>query len=729
MTPDSDRPGSADLREVAVLLPYALPGPYSYLSEADVGKGDYVLAPLGPRNVIGVVWGEGTGEVAREKLRPIAVKFDAPPMPAVHREFIDWVAAYTMAAPGAVLRMVLRVPEALGAARERLGVRRGGPLPPRMTEQRQRVIEVAGDDFAWPIADLAEEAGVSPGVVRGLVDCGTLEACGLPAMAPFDIPDSGARGPDLSDEQRDGADRLRAAQRAGVFSVTLLDGVTGSGKTEVYLEMVAEALAQGRQVLVLLPEIALTGQFIERIEARFGSRPAEWHSAVGPRERERVWRGIADGTAPIVVGARSALFLPFADLGLIVVDEEHESAFKQEDGVHYHARDMAIVRASLGQIPIVLSSATPSLETLYNVDRGRYGLVTLADRHGVAELPEIGIIDMRKAEIERGKWLSVPLREAVAATLEAGEQALLFLNRRGYAPLTLCRTCGFRLQCPNCDAWLVEHRFRRHLLCHHCGHQAPIPEACPSCGAEDSLVACGPGVERLAEEVAPDFGAARIAVLSSDLMRGEVLRTALAAMAAGEIDLAIGTQLVAKGHHFPGLTLVGVVDADFGLGTGDPRAGEHTYQLLRQVAGRAGRAEKPGRALIQTYQPENPLMQALLSGDPATFYAHEHRARELAGLPPYGRLAGIVVTGSTEGQVADFARALSRAVPAAEHVRVLGPAPAPIAFLRGRHRVRFLVKSIRDFNMQDFVRRWLDAGPRPRGDLRLTIDIDPQSFM
>ncbi len=737
MTSDSDAlpalfaSPEEETEEVEVLLPYAMPGPYSYLAPAGqgIGPGSYVRVPLGPRDVIGVVWAPGSGQVEAGKLRAVAEAFEAPPMPDVHRKFIDWVADYTLSPAGAVMRMTLRVPAALGPPRERSGVRLEGPPPKRLTPQRARVLDVAGEGLAWPVADLAEEAGVTTGVVRGLVDAGTLVSIPMPALEPFERPDPANPGVELSDDQRRAADELVARVRDGGYTVSLLDGVTGSGKTEVYLEAVAAALEADRQVLVLLPEIALTAQFIDRIENRFAAAPAEWHSGLRPRERERVWRGVADGSVRIVVGARSALFLPYPDLGLIVVDEEHEPAFKQEDGVHYHARDMAVVRASLGAFPIILSSATPSLESLYNVDRSRYHGVALKARHGSAVLPDVTTIDMRSAETQKGKWLSEPLRAALSETLEAGEQSLLFLNRRGYAPLTLCRTCGHRLQCPNCDAWLVEHRFRRHLMCHHCGHQVPIPDQCPSCSSEGTLVACGPGVERLAEEVLEDFPDRKIAVLSSDLLRGTSLRDTLAAMAAGEIDIAIGTQLVAKGHHFPGLTLVGVVDADIGLGTGDPRAGERTYQLLRQVAGRAGRADKPGRALIQTYQPENPLMQALISGDREQFYAYERRAREIAGLPPYGRLAALIISSSKVDDAQAFARSLARAAPQAQDVRVLGPAPAPIAFLRGRHRVRFLVKTVRDFNIQGFLQQWLGAGPKPRGDLRLVVDVDPQSFL
>jgi primosomal protein N' (replication factor Y) len=490
----------------------------------------------------------------------------------------------------------------------------------------------------------------------------------------------------------------------------------------------ATALAAGAQVLLLLPEIALTAPFLARVETRFACEPAQWHSDMRPRERERVWRGVADGSARIVVGARSALFLPWKKLGLIVVDEEHESAYKQDDGVPYHARDMAVLYGAIGRFPVVLSSATPSLESLVNVDRGRYGVVKLKDRHGRPELPEVGLIDMKTVKLEPGTWISDPLFASVTATLAAGDQALLFLNRRGYAPLTLCRACGHRLECPNCAASLVEHRFRRQLMCHHCGHLEPMPQACPHCKTEGKMVPVGPGIERLAEEAAARFPGARIAILSSDLSRGTLLRDALRDVEKGEYNLVIGTQLVAKGHHFPHLTLVGVVDADLALESSDPRGGERTWALMAQVAGRSGRGSKPGRAMIQTYLPEHPLMQALKKGDRDGYLDQERIIRENAGLPPYGRLAAIIISGADAPSTERFAKALGSLVPLAEGVTVLGPAPAPIALVRGRHRWRFLVKARREVNIQDFLRVWL-KDVKPKGSLHLAVDVDPYNFL
>jgi primosomal protein N' (replication factor Y) len=512
--------------------------------------------------------------------------------------------------------------------------------------------------------------------------------------------------------------------------VILIDGVTGSGKTDVYFEAIAGAMRQGRQSLILMPEIALTGAVLDRFAARFGVRPAAWHSGISGRRRERLFAGIASGEVSVVAGARSALFLPYPALGLIVVDEEHEGAYKQEDGVCYHARDMAIVRGRLEGAPVLLASATPSIETRVNVSRGRYKRVALPERYGGRLLPDITAIDLRRDPPPPGRFLSPALVAEVQRTIEAGDTALLFLNRRGYAPLTLCHSCGHRFSCKNCSAWLVEHRFRRALMCHHCGHVERMPEACVACGSVDSLVPCGPGVERVAEEVAHLFPEQRRIVLSSDFPGGaERLRRELESVAKGEADIVIGTQLVAKGHNFASVTLVGVLDADIGLTSGDPRAAERTFQLLQQVTGRAGRGAKPGRGLVQTYQPEHPVIAALISGEAERFYREETAARERAGLPPFGRLASLIVSAAKRDEAEEHGRALARAVEPESGVVVLGPAEAPLALIRGRFRFRLLVKTTREVDLQAYLREWLFRTSKPRGSVRVTVDVDPQSFL
>ncbi|MBL8708096.1 MAG: primosomal protein N' [Rhodospirillaceae bacterium] len=712
---------------VGVLLPLALFQPYDYLVPAEINlvRGDFVTVPLGRRHVTGVVWGAALGDVDPAKLKPVAARLGMPPLPAISCDFIDWVAQYCMAPVGAVLRMAMSVPDAFLPERALKAWALGDPAAAKATPTRQRVLDVLRDQPPLPPTELARAAGVSVGVIAEMGRVGLLRAETLALPRPFGTPDAAMLGPTLSSAQGDAASTLAELQPG----VTLIDGVTGSGKTEVYFEAIAATLRAGRQALVLVPEIALTPQWLTRFERRFGALPAQWHSELTGLARRLTWRGVLDGSAKVVVGARSALFLPYRDLGLVIVDEEHESAFKQEEGVIYQARDMAVVRGHLAKIPVVLASATPSLETLVNVETGRYRALHLPDRHGGATLPAIHLIDLRRDKPARQSWIAPSLRAELEQTLAAGEQALLFLNRRGYAPLTLCRTCGHRLQCPRCTAWLVEHRFHQKLMCHHCGFEAPMPPACPACQSEASFAACGPGVERLAEEAAALFPEARRLVLTSDTVTGPAKAEALMKMVAErEVDLVIGTQIIAKGHNFPHLTLVGVIDADLGLHGGDLRAAERTYQLMSQVAGRAGRGEKPGRVFLQTYDPDRAVMRALKSGARDAFMAAEAEDRREAGMPPFGRLAALILSGRDEAAVTARARDLARSAPHRDGVTVLGPAPAPMALLRGRHRIRFLLKTRRDIAPQAVLRAWLKGQKFP-GDLRLQIDIDPYSFM
>ncbi len=692
--------------------------------------GDVVMVPLNRREEYGVIWdGPAHGApVSGNRLRPLTAIVDTPPMREDLRRLVDWMAAYTLSPPGDVLRMMLRVLRPETALT--LGWRRAeAPPETRLTDARRRVLDRLAQSEPRPMADLIKTAGVSTSVVRGMADLGLLTAEPMPLPEPFHPPDPAFLIPDLSPDQDNVALTLRQLVTAHAFSVTLLDGVTGSGKTEVYLEAIAEAVRAGRQALILLPEIALSSQWLSRFTRRFGTAPAVWHSDLTSRVRRATFRAVAAGRAPVVVGARSALFLPFPDLGLVVVDEEHETSFKQTDGVVYHARDMAVVRARLCAAPAILVSATPSLETVANVEAGRYTRLRLPTRHGGAIMPRIEALDLREDPPERGHFLAPRLVAAIRDTIARGEQAMLFLNRRGYAPLTLCRRCGHRMQCPNCTAWLVEHRALKQLRCHHCGHNAPIPDLCPACAAPASLTAVGPGVERITEESVEQFPGARRLVMASDTMPGpHAAAEAARAIEAREVDLIIGTQIVAKGWHFPHLTLVGVVDADLGLAGGDLRAAERTVQLLHQVAGRAGRAEAPGHVLLQTFSPEHPVMQALIQGDLEAFMDSEAAIRKPGHWPPYGRLAAVIVSAETAAAADALARAVGLAAPCIDGVVILGPAPAPMAILRGRHRRRLLLKARREIPVQPIMRAWLEQVAVPRGG-RVDVDIDPISFL
>ena len=715
-----------------ILFPLPLPEPFDY--DIPVGltveEGSYVRAPLGTHERLGVVW-EVTEKGQDRDLKALSEVLPTPPMPAAMRRFISFCAKYNVAGPGQVLGMALRARGGLSPSPTQTVYALTGHRTNRMTPAREKVLTAAQQVGPASAADLARAAGVSSSVIKGLAETGSLAAETRATDQPYPAPDPNRDGHDLTAEQAAAGETLKAAVRAGGYAPFLLDGITGSGKTEVYFEAIAETLRAdpSAQILVLLPEIALTQAVFDRFEARFGAGPAPWHSSLSDQQRRRTWREVAHGRAQIVTGARSALFLPFANLKLIIVDEEHDSSFKQEDGVRYHARDMAVMRAKLEQAMVILASATPALETVVNAEAGRYQRLKLSARPGAARLPDMSLVDLRSNTPEKGNWLSPVLAKAIVETHAKGEQSLLFLNRRGYAPLVICKSCGERLKSPGTESWLTEHRYTNRLVCHLTGWSMPKPDNCPMCGAKDSLMGVGPGVERVAEEVRVLLPDAHVEIFSSDTaMGGEATRGIVERMASSEIDVLVGTQIVAKGHNFPNLTLVGVVDADSGLQGGDLRAGERTYQLLSQVAGRAGRAERPGQALIQTYQTENPAMQALAAGDRDGFLQIERDVREELTLPPFGRMAAMVLSAPDPAMAKEIGLLAGKAAPHGDGVTVYGPAPAPISILRGRHRLRFLITAPREIDLSAYMAVWLKGLKLPSA-ARVAVDIDPYSFL
>ena len=715
-----------------VLLTQAL-GPLDYRlpDSMDAKPGCVVIVPLGPRKLAGVIWDDGVfGDEAVDatRLRAVLEVVECPPVGPGLRRLADWVADYYLTSHAAVLRMVLASSAALSPAGTITEYRRTEHEPARMTPQRAAALD-ALEGAQGLVRELAAEAGVSDAIIRGLIKTGAFEPVTISVDTPFPEPIPDFHQPELSEAQAAAAQSMVEAVRAEKFDPIVLDGVTGSGKTETYFEAVAEAVRLNKQVLVLLPEIALTQPFLKRFTARFGVEPAVWHSNMRSTQRRRVWRAVADGSAKVLVGARSALFLPFANPGLIIVDEAHETSFKQEDGVRYHARDVAVMRGKMQGFPVILASATPALESRYMVSIGRYRELAIPSRFGSAKLPTIRAIDLTIDAPERQHWIAPTLLNAVAARIERGEQSLLFLNRRGFAPLTLCRTCGHRFQCPNCTSWMVEHRLVRRLACHHCGHVMPPPDECPECGEKDSLVACGPGVERICDEVNRLFPAARTIVATSDtLWSPEKAADFVAKVENKTIDIIIGTQLVTKGYHFPEMTLVGIIDADLGLEGGDLRAAEKTFQQIAQAAGRAGRGEKPGEVFIQTRNPGHPVIAALVANERNSFYDAETAQRKAAGAPPFGRFAAIIISSEDEREAIDAARAIGVAAPQADGMVVYGPAPAPLAMLRGRYRQRLLVHAQRSVEVQAIIREWLGALSFPRG-VRVGVDVDPYSFL
>ncbi|MFC4292869.1 primosomal protein N' [Sphingorhabdus arenilitoris] len=721
------------MNRVRVILLTQAVGPLDYKLPAGMAAkpGSIVVVPLGPRKMVGVVWDEDAfplDPVDPKKLRAVYELVDTPPLAKGLRQLVNWAADYYITAHANILRMVLSSSSALSSAATITEYRATSRVPTRMTELRAAALDQL-EGAQGLVRELASEAGVSDAVIRGLIKAGAFEPVEVGIDTPLLLPDPDFAAPVLNNEQSAAAAAMVGAVKQQQFAPFVLDGVTGSGKTETYFEAVAAALRLGKQTLVLLPEIALTQPFLKRFEERFGTQPATWHSGMRSTQRRRVWRAVADGSAKVVVGARSALFLPYMNPGLIIVDEAHETSFKQEDGVRYHARDVAVMRGKFEGFPVILASATPALESRHMVQTGIYTGLEIPSRFGAAKLPEIKAVDLTLDAPERHHWIAPPLVQALQERIERGEQSLLFLNRRGFAPLTLCRTCGHRFQCPNCTSWMVEHRLVKRLACHHCGHVMPPPSACPECHEEDSLVACGPGVERITEEVQRLFPDARTIMATSDtLWSPEKAAEFVARVEAGAVDIIIGTQLVTKGYHFPNLTLVGVIDADLGLEGGDLRAAERTFQQIAQAAGRAGRGEKPGEVLIQTRSPAHPVIAALVDGDRDAFYDAETEMRKSAGAPPFGRYAAIIISSEDEREAIEAARAIGAAAPKADGIYVYGPAPAPLAMLRGRYRHRLLVHAQRSVDLQSMIRNWLNELNWPRG-VRVGVDVDPYSFL
>ncbi|MFT8736307.1 MAG: primosomal protein N' [Zymomonas mobilis] len=703
---------------------------YSLPEEEAVSLGHIVRIPLGPRQILGMVWEDralNQNEIADNRLRPVSKIYNFPAASSSYRKLIRWVSSYYMAPLGAVLRMGLPLSPAAIETKQTKNYYVLKQISPKLTPLRQKALEKLADEKG-SVSRLAEKADVSAAVIRSLIKLGYLAESKSDSGIELPLPDPDFDPPILSKQQSHAAELLKTSIKKATFKTFLLDGVTGSGKTEVYFEAIAQALRERKQSLILLPEIALTEPFLNRFQARFGCEPVVWHSDLSQARRRKNWQAILTEEAKVVIGARSALFLPFKSMGLIIVDEAHETSFKQEDGVCYQARDVAVMRAKFDNITVILASATPALESVMQVRLGHYQEIRLPERHGSAGLPTIHAINMAEYPLPKGRWLAPPLIKALTEAIERHEQGLLFLNRRGYAPLTLCRNCGHRIQCPHCTAWMVEHRHQGQMICHHCGFTMPVPDKCPECQKTDSLVACGPGVERIAEEATLLFPDARIETITSDtLATPKQAAEFIEKMDQGAIDIIIGTQLITKGYHFPRLTVVGVVDADIALQGGDLRASEHSFQQIAQVAGRAGRSKLDGHVFIQTYEPDMPVIQALVSGDREQFYQTELEIREITEAPPFGRYVALVISSEKQEIVEALGHKLGQIKPEVEGVEIFGPAPAPLLQLRGRYRYRFLIQAKRTAPVQKVIQKWLASLSIPPS-IRITVDVDPYSF-
>ncbi|MDR1338220.1 MAG: primosomal protein N' [Rickettsiales bacterium] len=745
---------------VKVLVPNVVNAGYDYKLTASAGLGGFARVSVMNRPYVGMIIGPGDSGLAPEKIKP-AAPVDGFQLPVTDLQWIFKMSEWTMMSPGAVLRLIANVPDAFAPPKQEqlYSVNHGEKI--RMTENRQAVLDafLSNDNEPMSAPDIQNIARVSGAVVRAMIKSGLLS----PTAFRNKEREQGTEYVDtetvvLNDEQRRAADAI--VVRDSSFAVYLLDGITGSGKTQVYFDAAWRAYAAGKSVLLMMPEIALTAQFMLRFASRFGARPVVWHSNLTAARRREIWRGVATGGIRMVVGTRSALFLPWQNLGLIVVDEEHDGSYKQEDMGNYHARDMAILRGAISKFPIVLASATPSAETIKNIRVGKYRELKLTSRFGGAQMPSIETIDMRKQKPEgyklppplegasresamgeanadtplqgRGE-LSPVLCDAIDETLKAGQQIMLFINRRGFAPIVQCKKCGWVATCQDCSVGMTYHKGRKQkseggigLLCHICGNHKPVPGVCPDCGGEISMR--GIGLEKIQEEVNAKFPNATTALVSSDTMLSrQALERLVDKMEAGEIDIVIGTQILAKGHHFPNLTLVGVVDADMGLFGADFRAGEHTFQQLFQVAGRAGRGDKPGRVMLQTYQPDHPVMRAICACDRDAFMSADMESRSKAKMPPFGNLIAIIVEAEKEPVLQKYCADLAAVAPNLSGGKIMGPIAAQVYQIRSWYRMRFLVSGDQRADLQAVVKQWLAKVKQP-ANVRVKIDVNPQNF-
>ena len=723
---------------VKVLISNIPNGGYDYRLIAPADIGTFVSVRVMNRPCVGVVWGIGDSNLPDEKIRDVSVVHDAK-LNITDLQWIKRMADWTLIPAGMVLRLIINIPDAFLPPRMEALYSFNFDSDTRMTQNRLAVMDAfsSNDNDPMTVSDIQNIAHVSAAVVRTMIKNGTLISAGEQVKTkqyePRIYQDSGDIV--LNNEQQNAADVIGRAIDNGGFSVHLLDGITGSGKTQVYFDAAWRAYKKGKSVLLMMPEIALTAQFMSRFESRFGAPPVVWHSNLTAARRRDIWHGVLSGKIKMVVGTRSALFLPWGDLGLIVIDEEHDTSYKQEDMGNYHARDMAILRAKIAGFPVVLASATPAAETIENVNVGKYTRLKLTSRFGGAQMPTITTIDLRKNrptpytanDAEQTGFLSAPMCEAISETLATGQQVMLFINRRGFAPIVQCKKCGWTATCPDCSVGMTYHKRVGKLLCHMCGRTAPLTKSCPECGTDVSMR--GVGLEKIQEEVNARFPNARTGLVSSDIITSrQALERLVHKMENGEIDIVIGTQILAKGHHFPNLTLVGVVDADMGLFGTDFRAAEHTFQQLFQVAGRAGRGSTPGRVLMQTYQPDHPVLTAICSGARDEFMAGDMAGRRAAKMPPYGQLIAIIVEGEREATLMKYCNDLAAAAPTLNGAKIMGPIAAQIYQIRNWYRMRFLVAGGATAALQPAVAHWLGKVKQP-ANIRVKIDVNPINFM
>jgi len=717
------------LKFLSVLLPINIDRPFTYSSEEKLDIGTIVKVSFGKRELYGVVW-----EADKIEKKPDNIKIKSIievvgegkdyilPKDMVY--FIKWISDYYLMPLGLVLKASLKQQFFQKKSRASYVLKINPKHQAKITEKQKIVLEEFKQNKIIDKRSLITKTGISNSIISRMIKNEIL----IEEEAHENITKI-----NLDTKIELNSDQLKAS-RALVKStknneVVLLDGITGSGKTEVYLSAVNEILHQGDQVLILLPEITLTHDFVHNLKKRYKYQIAEWNSSLTENQRRNIWFGVLNKEIKLIIGARSSLFLPFKKLGLIIVDEEHDQSYKQEDGIIYNARDMAILKSKQLNIACILSTATPSVESYDNVLQNKFQRTSLKNRFHGTQLPSIKFIDMRKADKIKESFLPVEIVEDIKANYERGEQSLLFLNRRGYSPLSICSKCGVRVDCPNCDTWLVLHKNNSQYICHKCGHTEDTNKECKSCHSQNTIVPSGRGIERVDEEIARIFPEIKRMIFSSDYLNNPTdILSALEKIKNNEIGLIIGTQLVSKGYNFPNLTYVGVLDGDFGLELSDIRSAERTYQILNQVAGRAGRMKEDSVVKILTHMPEHPIIQSITNNQKEDFYNTELAIRKSAGMPPFSRLASIIISSSDKVLLLDYVRRLDKLKNTPKNIDVFGPIEAPLSKLRKKYRMRFLIRSPKNSHIQFYIERWLKT-LKINPKIRVVVDVDPYNFL
>ena len=658
---------------VSVLLSGPFDKVFSYkinISSYEVGK--IIIAPFRNQKLLGIILDEDPELIEDDKVKEVDCSIKLPPLSKIYIEFINFFGKWNCIKRGLVLKQIFN---------------------PHDKNSIKKVEDLKIYEF-YKMPEIKSYSQIN-----------------------------------LNDNQKTVSKKIIKNFTQKKSRTFLLHGIPGSGKTETYFEAINFCIKNKKQVLILLPEIGLTSEWENRFEKRFGIVPDKWHSGIKKSVKKRIWARTILKKDLIIVGARSALFLPLSNLGLIIVDEEHDSSFKQEEGQRYHARDMSIYLSSKAGIPAILASATPSIESLYNVFNKKYVHLNLPSRATGAQMPDVQIIDMKDNPPLSGNWISEPMVNELKRRYENLEQSMIFLNRRGYSNLTICRSCGHRMSCKHCNSWLIEHRKINKYLCHHCGYKKPLSDKCENCSSYD-LVSCGPGIEKISDEIKNIFPNSIIENLSSDTFSNlENFNSIIKNIVDGKVNFIIGTQILAKGYDFPKLNYVGIIDGDIGVYGGDLRASEKCFQLLKQVSGRAGRHLKNRRGLvqIQTYNPQNPILKTIRDMDENKFYLEEISYRKDAAMPPFSRLISIIISSKSEKLLYDVCYNLLEKFPRYNNIKILGPAPAPLSFLRGRYRNRFLIKSPKNTFSQDIVKNWIENTKIPK-QIRISIDVDPYTF-